>query len=253
MSRDWVTRLPVLLAACLVLLFHADWANAADYSLQLYVTMAPQQIALDSGVVKRHVDSVIYLDAEIDTVFHVVAVDTVEYFLPDAVMRTGMWGQPSPKGVPKPNYDNDYVLTFSSEAERDSAISVLSAQEGVVSVVSAEPFVMDNTCPNDNLFAQQWALYTSDCNGGSEYSHIGATEAWDYSVGDSDMIVAVIDGGVKASHEDLQISGGGSKVFGDAGYVGYHGTFVAGVIGASTNNASVGVAGVVRRQTIRTS
>ena len=109
---------------------------------------------------------------------------------------------------------------------------------------------------NDPMAPQQWALY-NDGSLGSAYSagcDLNVQPVWtNYTAGASDVIVAVIDEGVQLDHPDLAaacIPGGadGSKSFID-GYVGYtipagdHGTHVAGVIGAVSNNG-IGISGI---------
>ena len=95
------------------------------------------------------------------------------------------------------------------------------------------------TTPNDAYFDQQWGLIT-----------IMADRVWDVERGDTvnTVVVAVIDTGVDTDHADLVgnlILPGQDVVNGDSvpddGYG--HGTHVAGIIAAVTDNA-IGVAGV---------
>ena len=117
------------------------------------------------------------------------------------------------------------------------------------------------TIPNDEYFGEQWGL-----------TKIRAPEAWDFTTGNSDIIIAVIDTGVDYSHPDLakNIWVNRAELEGTAGvdddnnnYVddiyGWdfadndsnpmdmdihgHGTHVAGIIAAEGNNA-MGIAGV---------
>ncbi len=109
--------------------------------------------------------------------------------------------------------------------------------------------------PNDSFYPTQW-----------HYNQIALEEAWDLTTGSDSIIVAVIDTGI-ISHPDLQtrtIAGydfiSDPSVAGDGngrdpdptdagddangpGIHSYHGTHVAGTIGAVTNNG-VGVSGV---------
>ncbi len=90
--------------------------------------------------------------------------------------------------------------------------------------------------PNDTLFSRQDYLHT-----------IGMSGAWDVSTGDEDTVIAIVDTGVYGDHEDL--SGkiiDGWNIYDDnadfSDVVG-HGTQVAGVAAAMTNNGT-GVAGI---------
>lgn len=123
--------------------------------------------------------------------------------------------------------------------------------------------------PNDWYFPNQWALDFHGSVVGVDDADIDAPEAWDITTGSSEVIVAVIDTGIEYTHPDLtaniwinrdEVPDNG--IDDDAnGYIddvrGYnfaensayvfdyetHGTHVAGIIGASSNN-SIGVSGV---------
>jgi serine protease len=120
--------------------------------------------------------------------------------------------------------------------------------------------------PNDPLFAQQWH-YTDAVSG------INLPAAWDITTGDANVHVAVIDTGILGNHEDLtgRWEGGydfistrfnardgngrdsdpsdeGDWFFGSSSS--WHGSHVAGTIGASTNN-QIGVAGIAFGSTIQ--
>jgi subtilisin family serine protease len=90
--------------------------------------------------------------------------------------------------------------------------------------------------PNDPLFADKFDL-----------SQIGAPQAWDITVGDEQILIAVVDTGVQRDHPDLagQIVSGRNVYQGTADFsdVAGHGTGVAGMAAALSNNG-VGVTGV---------
>ncbi len=102
--------------------------------------------------------------------------------------------------------------------------------------------------PNDPNFGEQWGLHntgqTIRGSEGREGSDIGAVEAWDLEKGYNDVIVAVMDNGIDYEHEDLV-----GNLWPDIGPQGIftprnsHGTSVAGVIGAVSNN-DLGIAGI---------
>jgi serine protease len=118
-------------------------------------------------------------------------------------------------------------------------------------VVLIEPDVVMHPMlvPNDTMYAQQWHYY--EAQGG-----INLPAAWDRTTGAASITVAVIDTGV-LPHADLAsrlapgydfvagVAGGSDP--GDYGCNGstssWHGTHVAGTIGAVSNNAN-GVTGV---------
>jgi subtilisin family serine protease len=130
--------------------------------------------------------------------------------------------------------------------------------------------------PTDAAFSdgRLWGLRNTGQNGGTAGVDIGAVNAWDITVGSTNVIVAVVDTGIRYTHQDLQanmwrnpgeVPGNGvdddrdgyvDNVFGINAINGSgnpmddegHGTHVAGTIGAAANNSqpAVGVAWRVR-------
>ena len=158
----------------------------------------------------------------------------------------------------------DYILEISHYEDLDGYNSDSSFSVGFDSVSYYESAVL----PDDTLFPSQWHLINTGQAGGIDDEDIMAPEAWSYRTNASEIVVAVIDGGIQTDHPDLEeniwinsdeISGNGIDDDGN-GYVddlnGWnfvanspyvtpddHGTHVAGTIGAKGNN-STGVAGV---------
>ena len=125
--------------------------------------------------------------------------------------------------------------------------------------------------PTDGAFADgtMWGLYNYGQDGGTAGADINVVPAWDKNIGNSNIVVAVIDSGVRYTHQDLkgqmwhnkaEIPGNGIDDDGNGlvdDVVGYdfydndgdpngvngHGTHVAGTIGAMANGGgrSVGV------------
>lgn len=117
-----------------------------------------------------------------------------------------------------------------------NAVATLSACEGVRYVE-----------PNYLVFSAD--RIPSDAGWGNQYGlvNIRAPQAWGYTTGSSNIVIAVIDSGVDLSHPDLA-----SKIVAGYDFVNNdttpqddngHGTHVAGIAAAVSNNGS-GVAGV---------
>ncbi len=125
-------------------------------------------------------------------------------------------------------------------------------------VLYAEPNYIGraSVTPNDNLFKYQYALSNigqsiGDVPGspqGKTGADIKATQGWEESRGDAAVTIAIVDSGVELTHPDLvgKIVGPGRDFVNDdydASDDLYHGTAVAGIAAASTDNGE-GIAGV---------
>ena len=142
----------------------------------------------------------------------------------------------SPKSL---KASNAYSLSIRKE-DSDDLIEKLERNlliEYVEPDYRAQGFVV----PNDPLFSNQWALDT-----------IQAPSAWDVTSGSGDVDIAVVDTGINGSHPDLNgkvavsvdCRDNSSCPFVEPVDVAGHGTHVAGIISANTNNAT-GVAGTI--------
>ena len=153
-------------------------------------------------------------------------------------------------------------------ARGKSAEALVEALQRNPNVEYAEPnyIVRLTGTPNDASYAQLWGLKNSGQNifgfPGTAGSDISAEQAWDITTGSSAIVIGVVDTGINYNHPDLAANvwnnpGGKGNVACAAGTHGfnaitrtcdpadnnYHGSHVAGTIGAVGNNG-VGVAGV---------
>ena len=131
-----------------------------------------------------------------------------------------------------PELDTDVV-----EVTPERAAAVVAALRSSPFVRYAEPdrLIRALGTPNDELWPTQWSPRKTN-----------APRAWDLTTGSSHVVVAVVDTGVDPSQPDLRgkLVPGYDFVNGDAapGDDNGHGTAVAGVAAASSNNG-IGVAG----------
>jgi gliding motility-associated-like protein len=108
--------------------------------------------------------------------------------------------------------------------------------------------VARSTTVTDPLFKKQWNYHNSGQIGATTGVDINLPEAWDYTMGSAEVIVAVVDGGIDVNHPDLKNalwSGIGKNFVTESSPItpDDHGTHVAGTIGALTNN-NTGVSGI---------
>jgi len=159
---------------------------------------------------------------------------------------------PGFKAEGKLSVSNDRINTL-----RSLTFAALRSLQGDPSIVYTEPNYIYKPCrvPNDPHFRLQW-----------HYNFINLPDAWDLSVGSDQTVVAVVDTGILSGHPDLagkitegydfisdpQIANDGDGRDPDPEDAGddprgfspsFHGTHVAGTIGAATDN-NTGVAGV---------
>jgi subtilisin family serine protease len=155
-------------------------------------------------------------------------------------------------------------------ASTGAARAALAADPSV-EYVEPNYVVHADAVPDDPMFPRQWALHNTGQTGGSSTANpdIGAVAAWDITTGSSDVVVAVIDTGIDYTHVDLAanifvnpgecakdgIDHDGNGYVNDCHGINaitgsgdpmddyFHGTHVAGIIGAAGNNAT-GVSGV---------
>lgn len=164
-----------------------------------------------------------------------------------AIARTG-------EVVKKIDLSHWYTLIIDKNIKVPDILDSLRTLPGIEHV-SPVTIYSPSVEPNDPYFDIQKGL-----RNGTTGRDIHATGAWDINIGRNDVKVAVIDGGVDYNHVDLD-PGDRSRIVGgyDTGdddsnpmddlpegdnKWGNHGTSVAGIIGAITNN-SEGVAGIM--------
>lgn len=145
-------------------------------------------------------------------------------------------------------------------AEGENIFPVIERMQKTGFFLYVEPNMIDRMClqPNDPeyLAQKQWGLNNVGQNppGGTPDADIDAPEAWDSTMGNSSVIVSILDSGIPTqfgilSHPDLDDPSKfilGQDLVGDGEGVrdrNGHGTHVAGIISAETNNG-IGVAGV---------
>jgi subtilisin family serine protease len=134
-------------------------------------------------------------------------------------------------------------------------------QSGLVEYAEPDYLRFLNAVPNDPKYTDGtlWGLNNTGQGGGSTDADIDAPEGWEVLSSASNIVAAILDTGIRYTHEDLAANmwlnplGGGcgfnaitgtTNVMDDSGTG--HGTMVSGILGAVGNNGK-GVTGVAWR------
>ena len=143
-----------------------------------------------------------------------------------------------------------YRITYRNDVPTTKAGEAISSIDGIQTFEPDRKIKLYDELPFDDPYLpKQWHYY----NKGTETStkvgvDINVLSVWkDYTTGNPDVIVAVVDGGIDTAHEDLAGTvSASSKNFTDGSNnitAHSHGTHVGGTIGAINNNG-IGVSGI---------
>ncbi len=149
---------------------------------------------------------------------------------------------------------NDFYIVETYPGTALTSLKDQLQQDPLVDAVSYDYYATITAKPDDSFFAYQYALENtaqlylpSLLLSGKTGCDIKAINGWDWTTGSDTVIIAVIDTGVAGNHEDLsgKLVPGYNFVAGkvDASDDHGHGTMVASIIAASSNNGK-GMAGV---------
>jgi outer membrane protein assembly factor BamB len=143
------------------------------------------------------------------------------------------------------------VLEFDATKSVPAVMRELQAS-GLYEFVEPDRIVHAMTTPNDPAFAQQWSLNNTGQAGGTAGADIGATTAWNTISGAPNIVVAVVDTGVRLTHSDLAGNLWVNPADGTHGFNSVtnthiptddetdgHGSHVSGIIGAIGNNGNL--------------
>jgi subtilisin family serine protease len=148
-----------------------------------------------------------------------------------------------------------YVVEIDAEASVEEMVELLGRNPNIA---YAQPnhIYRAQVTPNDSLFGYQYALFNKGQQigwvpgspVGNPNADIKAPQGWEETTGSSSIIIGIVDTGIDLTHPDLKnkVVGTGrdfvntdSVAADDHG----HGTMVAGIAGAETDNGE-GIAGV---------
>jgi len=189
------------------------------------------------GVSKASIDGVSYISNELKNLLISENAELILRPFPEYESSDTLSLSPSGELVKKIDLSRIYKIRFSERGDLNSVIKKLLRIPGVIFAEKIPRLQFMSTFPNDPYFDLQWGLHNTGQAGGTPDADIDAPEAWDIFRGTPSVKIGIIDAGVKADHEDLS-----GKVSGELEYTLAHGTHVAGIASAQTNN-NIGVAG----------
>ena len=144
------------------------------------------------------------------------------------------------KIIDRENFQQIIAVYLENESKQD-VLDVIEEYQKLDYVLAAEPSynyeTVSNSVPNDPLYYQQWGLQETS-------SGIRVSDAWDFSNGETSprIKVGMFENNVQSDHPDLRIIPGNFTPADGASAD--HGTHVAGIIGAISNN--IGIAGIAQ-------
>ena len=164
---------------------------------------------------------------------------------------------------PKPEWGiRDYWLAYPTDSLSDF-LAVAAAYRRSPLVLLEEPDRITDyqlsSVPNDPYFSLQYNIASGSTLNGIRVDD-NVEPAWDSTLG-AGIVVAVVDAGVQASHEDFAHVACGYDAYRTQGPdvcpcpdcsvspIYYHGTAAAGIIGATQNN-NLGISGIAPQATI---
>jgi cell wall-associated protease len=102
---------------------------------------------------------------------------------------------------------NQFVLRV-MESTPEDALQMTHHYEDDPSLVFAQPnfwsvYALNETVPNDALFANQWHHRNTGASGGTTDADADTSMAWDITQGTAATVIAIVDNGFDLTHEDL--------------------------------------------------
>ncbi|TFG62087.1 MAG: hypothetical protein E4H28_08110, partial [Gemmatimonadales bacterium] len=232
--------------------------NSADD--RIIIRFQPGAAAPPAGSPNDAIASFAFSPPALGSALSAVGLERLERLFPwfnhEDVETTNAFGEP----VHLEDIADYYIGHLTAGAEPSTVIPLVRALDGVLHA-EADIVLRPSMVPNDPLFPLQWGLRNTGQNlcgrpaiGGAD-ADIGATFAWDHTLGSPSASVAILDTGIDNTHVDLA-----QNTILDTAFVDYttsafdddqdrHGTAVAGLVGAASNN-QVGVSGVAPHTTL---
>lgn len=102
-----------------------------------------------------------------------------------------------------PQEARTFIAEFATQAAAEVAAAQYSEAEGVASSFVSSCEMMRYYSPTDTYYANQWMLENTGQFGGDGVSDLDAESAWEFTSGDTNVVVAVIDGEILQTHTEF--------------------------------------------------
>ncbi len=188
-----------------------------------------------------------YMDQSIHGYLATLGADSVRRVFPDFDSKDTLFTRPSGKVVKLIDLSRIYRVFFSSPIDFEGFQTGYAERDPLSATSPSYIASAEAVIPNDPYFGLQSFLTASSGSDG----RISATLAWEHTTGDVTQQLGMVDTGIDGDHPEFNgrlaggahIGPGGGPWNTDDEVDGGHGTSVAGLMMANTNN-DTGVAGV---------
>ena len=219
---------------------------------EVLIKFNPGSVVLPQGKLEGLAGEVMFESALVDSILNIHNFSKIEKLYKNFDPNNLIQVNPAGDTAILMDLSNNFKITF---PETTDILPIIQKLFTLKEVIYAEPNYIYQLFlePNDPLFFEQWHLKNTGQNGGAPGEDIRAVGAWDKTTGSPDVKIGILDSGIDFYNIDL---GDGpipneKVIWGYNYYDGnedamdyyYHGTAVAGLASAITNNDAL-VAGV---------
>ncbi len=228
-------------------------SNERD-SIMAKLRTKPETVQYCSHILQRRLDedlpnAEIGLDNKLFVEFHDAPTREQIREIEQAQNLRAIWQFPEKPGA---------VLFELTEAANENPIKISNRLLSTQRYKTVEPCLIEasfgKALPNEQGFRRQWHLLNTGQGGGESGADCNAVEAWDYTWGNPDITIAIIDDGFDLEHPDFDILGKVRAPYdasefdsnprpSDTRFKENHGTSCAGVaVAARGGGVSIGIA-----------
>jgi len=224
-----------------MLLFLVSGLAFSQADREVIIMVKPGTIVLPVGRISAPIDSVTINSDTLRSVLIDLNPELIIKVFPDFNLADTIAVSPFGDTFKRLNLSLVYKIQLPEGTDKQHVANTVKALPGVIfAEANGTRETESQREPNDGFFSNQWGLTNTGQSGVGSVpgADIKAIDAWGITTGNPNIKIGIIDKGVNGNHPDLS-----GKVSGDVSYYGGHGTHVAGIASAKTDN-DTGIAGV---------